>query len=163
MAPHHSTHSLRSNFEGALETMACDATNGVCTTVCGMAKWLRVLGSRRQRKVLAVGCIESYRKCWFVNSILDEANYPNYVILSARMGRLRKPPHRNIGVCCVALRSCGGAFTVNWICLKDLISGYDCLYIHIQYETTGCIALQKMSAWQFVWCCAAEHVAAASV
>ena len=29
---------------------------------------------------------------------------------------------RNLGVCCVALRSCGGAFQVAGICLKYLIS-----------------------------------------
>lgn len=48
-----------------------------------------------------------------VNCVSGDANELNCIIVSGRMGRLREPPDRNIDVCCVALRGCGGAFRVN--------------------------------------------------
>ena len=56
----------------------------------------------------------------------------------------------------------GSALRVNCISLKNLATGYDCLYINIQYQSIGSTALQKTTAWQCV-SCATENVAAASV
>ena len=70
---------------------------------------------------------------------------------------------RKLGVCCVAPWNCGSAFFGHLNFLKDLITGCDCLSIYIQYQTTGCTALQTTTAGLFLYCCAAEHVAAASV
>jgi hypothetical protein len=139
MAPHHSTHSPRSKLEGDLETMACDNTSGICIIIYGMAQWLWFLGSRWQRKALAAGALSHsgcVDVCWTACLPTMSDHTISWITSSHPVGWMAikvqlRSPDRNLGVCCVLLRSCRGAFQVTWIYLQYQI--YWCyypLYVH---------------------------------
>ena len=144
--------------------------------------WLCLLESRRQRKALAGGTLyhkDSNNQCLtaYPTHPAGLHNHPElrHHIPKDELARKTASPSakRTLVLCWVELWSCGIASIVElwgcgsasrflWINFKDLISGYDCMYINIQYQATCNTALQKSWATESLCLCAAERVAAAA-
>jgi hypothetical protein len=166
MAPYHSTHSPRGKLECAVEQWLVTPHYSVwhCSLVV-------ISGKRMAEKGACCGRIESYRKCWCVLNSLPQQPClitPHYWITSSHpdgsisyISPLAVAWQENRRVLRSAVRLwC--AFTVIGISLKDLIFLCDPVYIHT-VRNSRLNSTSHTSSWEFVCCCAAEHLAGASV
>ena len=115
--------------------MPSDATSDVFFRCCSWHDSVTVLTANRwQLNVLAASNL--YHTDWIlIGKLLHYTPYRitprSWNTSSLPKGRAAlRSIDRNLGVCCVALWNFGRAFTVIWICLKDLISGCDCLSVY---------------------------------
>ena len=142
MAPYHATHTPMTPWKQCLVAAQVAFS---CITVAGIAQWLCVpIATQMAERGAGCGYLVTYGRYYcYIACATRHAGSRHVSELRHRIPADElatkvdlQSPDRNLGVCCVALWSCGGAFAVIWIWLKDQIDGYDCLYIPIKQPAT---------------------------